>query len=144
MSAFIYDKALQAFLSATSGFDMATATVKVALVQITGAGTPYTVNQVTDQFFNIIPSGAVAAISPQLTSPVVTNGIFGAANTSFTSVAAGPACGTLVVFIDTGTPSTSPLIAYIDSTIVSGLPITPNGGNINVSFSPTGNLIFSL
>ena len=42
MSAFIYDKALQAFLSAMSGFDMASATVKVALVQITGAGTPYT------------------------------------------------------------------------------------------------------
>ena len=72
------------------------------------------------------------------------NGIFGAANTSFTSVAAGPACGTLVVFIDTGTPSTSPLIAYIDSSIVSGLPITPNGGNINISISSTGNLVFSL
>ena len=144
MSAFIYDKALQAFLSATSGFDMATATVKVALVQITGSGTPYTVNQSTDQFFSIIPSGAVAAISPQLTTPVVANGIFGADNTTWTSVPSGAACGALVVFVDTGTPSTSPLIAYIDSSIVSGLPITPNGGNINVSFSRTGNLIFSL
>lgn len=142
MSSFIYDLALQGFLSGS--FDMATATVKVALVQITGSGTPYTANQVTDQFFNIIPTGAVASISPQLTSPVVADGIFGAANTTFSSVPSGPACGALVVFIDTGTPSTSPLIAYLDSANYSGLPITPNGSNITLSFSSTGNLIFSL
>lgn len=142
MSSFIYDLALQGFLSGS--FDMATAVVKVALVQITGAGTPYTVNQATDQFFNIIPTGAVAATSPQLTSPAVSDGIFGAANTTFSSVPSGAACGALVVFIDTGTPSTSPLIAYMDASNYSGLPITPNGSNITLSFSATGNLIFSL
>jgi hypothetical protein len=142
MSSFIYDLALQGFL--TGSFDMATATVKIALVQITGSGTPYTANQATDQVFSIIPSGAVASTSPQLTSPVVTNGIFGAANTTFSSVTFGNACGALVMYIDTGTPSTSPLIAYLDSSDYSGLPITPNGGNINVSFPTGANLIFSL
>lgn len=142
MASFIYDLALQGFLEGS--FDMASATVKVALVQITGSGTPYTANQSTDQFFNIIPTGAVAASSPQLTSPVTTDGIFGAANTVFSTVTFGHACGALVVYIDTGTPSTSPLIAYLDASDYSGLPITPNGANINLSFSPTGSLIYSL
>lgn len=142
MSSFIYDLALQGFLSGS--FDMASATVKVALVQITGSGTPYTVNQATDQFLNIVPSGAIAATSPQLTSPTVVDGIFGAANTVFSSVTFAHACGALVMYIDSGTPSTSPLIAYMDSTDYSGLPITPNGGNIDVSWPTGADLIFSL
>lgn len=142
MSSFIYNLALQGF--AEGSFDLLTATVKVALVQITGSGTPYTANQSTDQFLSVIPSGAIASETAQLTSPTVANGIFGAANTVFTSVSFANACGALVVYIDTGTPSTSPLIAYMDSANYSGLPITPNGGNINLSFSATGNLIFSL
>jgi hypothetical protein len=142
MSSFLYDLALQGFLTGT--FDMATAVVKVALLQITGAGTPYTVNQSTDQYLSVIPSGAIAAETAQLTSVTVADGIFGAANTTFGTVTFGHACGAIVIYIDTGSPSTSPLIAYIDSTSCSGLPITPIGTAITLSFSPTGNLIFSL
>jgi hypothetical protein len=142
MSSFIYDLALQGFLS--GAFDMATADVKVALVQITGSGTPYTVDQATDQYLSIIPTGAIAAKTAQLTSVTVSNGIFGAANTTFGTVTFAYPCGALVIYIDTGNVNTSPLIAYVDSTICSGLPITPIGTNISLSFSPTGNLIFSL
>jgi hypothetical protein len=52
--------------------------------------------------------------------------------------------GAIVLYIDSGTPSTSPLIAYLDNTNYSGLPFTPTGTNVTLSFSPTGNLIFSL
>lgn len=144
MSSFLYDLALQSFLQAASGFDMATANVKCALVQITGSGTPYTANQVADQFLSIIPSGAIAAETSNLTGKVTANGIFGASNASFGTVTFSHACGAIVIYIDTGTPSTSPLIAYIDSTNCAGLPITPIGTNISLNFSPTGNLIFSL
>jgi hypothetical protein len=142
MSSFIYDLALQGFL--VGSFDMATANIKVALVQITGSGTPYTVNQATDQFLSIIPSGAIAAHTSNLTSKTVTNGIFGAANADFGTVTFTYACGAIVIYIDTGTPSTSSLIAYIDSTNCAGLPITPLGTDISLLFSSTGNLIFSL
>jgi hypothetical protein len=142
MSSFIYDLALQGFLEGS--FDLATADVKVALVQISGSGTPYTADQSTDQFLSIVPSGAIASKSPQLTSPTVANGIFGAANTVFSTVTFSQPVGALVVYIDSGTPSTSPLIAYLDATNYSGLPFTPSGTNVTLSFSPTGNLIFSL
>jgi hypothetical protein len=142
MSSFIYDLALQGFLQGS--FDMATANVKVALVQITGSGTPYTANQATDQFLSVIPSGAIAAETSNLTSKVTANGIFGAGNASFGSVTFSNPCGAIVIYIDTGTSSTSPLIAYIDSSNCSGLPITPIGTTITLSFSSTGNLIFSL
>lgn len=139
MSSFIYDLALQGFLEGS--FDMATADVKVLLVQTSGGYTP---NQATDQYVSIIGSGNIASRTPQLTSVVTTDGIFGAANTSFTSVSSGPACGALVMYIDSGSDSTSPLIAFMDSTDYSGLPITPNGGNITVAWPTGADLIFSL
>lgn len=142
MSSFIYDLALQGYLTGT--FDMATANVKIALVQITGSGTPYTANQATDQFLSIIPSGAIAAHTSNLTSKTVSDGIFGAANADFGTVTFGQACGALVMYIDTGTPSSSPLICYIDSANCAGLPVTPVGVDISLLFSLTGNLIFSL
>jgi hypothetical protein len=43
--------------------------------------------------------------------------------------------------VDTGTAATSPLVAYID-TGVTGLPVTPNGGNITVTWNASG--IFQL
>ena len=136
MSSFWYDLALQGFLSGS--FDLLTANIKVALVT-----SSYTPNQATDQFLSAV-GAAVAVKSPNLASVTVADGVFGAANTTFTSVPSAVTCNALVVFIDTGTTSTSPLLLYLDSTLYSGLPITLNGANVNLSFSPTGNLIFSL
>ena len=45
-----------------------------------------------------------------------------------------------MIWKDTGSEATSPLIAYFDT--VTGLPVTPNGGNINLTFDAAG--IFAL
>ena len=134
-NSFIYDLALQGFLEGS--FDMASATVKAALVT-----SAYSPNQATDQYLSTV-GAAIVARSSQLTSPVVTNGIFGAANTTLTAVTGG-ACNAMILYLDSGSDSTSALIAYLYSDYYSGLPITPNGGNITISWSATGNLIFSL
>jgi hypothetical protein len=47
----------------------------------------------------------------------------------------------LIIYKDTGTASTSPLIYFVD-VAASGLPVTPNGGNITVQFNASG--IFAL
>ena len=47
----------------------------------------------------------------------------------------------LVIYIDTGTASTSPLVAFLD-TSVTGLPVTPNGGDITITWNASG--IFTL
>jgi hypothetical protein len=127
-----YDLWLQALLAGT--YDIATASVKMMLVRI-GAG-HYVPNFHTDQFVNIIAGGDQIAISPALSSKTITDGVFAAANTVFTAVPAGPAAGALVLFIDTGSQASSPLIYYLDS--YSGLPVTPSGADIDVVFSGLG------
>jgi len=47
----------------------------------------------------------------------------------FTAVPAGTAAARVVVYKDTGTPTTSPIIASLD------VAVTPNGGNITVQFA---------
>lgn len=44
----------------------------------------------------------------------------------------GPLAGAFVLFKDTGSTTESPLIAWVDSAI--GLPVTPNGGDIEFTF----------
>jgi hypothetical protein len=53
----------------------------------------------------------------------------------------GNSAEALVFYIDTGTAATSRLVSYIDSGF-SGLPVTPNGGDITLSFNASG--IFAL
>ena len=43
----------------------------------------------------------------------------------------------IVLFVDTGNVATDALIAYIDSAS-SGLPVTPNGGDIVVAWNASG------
>ena len=42
-----------------------------------------------------------------------------------------------MLWLDTGTPGTSRLIAYIDSG-QTGLPVTPNGGDITYTVDAAG------
>ena len=54
---------------------------------------------------------------------------------AFTAVS-GATCESLVFFKDTGTPSTSNLLWWFDT--ATGLPLTPNGGDVNVTFNASG------
>jgi hypothetical protein len=47
----------------------------------------------------------------------------------YTSVTAGPAIEGIVIYKDTGTPTTCPMICYLD------ISVTPNGGNITIQFA---------
>ena len=119
-------------------YDLAGGTMKLMLVNI--AGGHYTPNFVTDQFLSAIASGDRVSSTAALTGISVVAGTgpkstFDAANTVFSSVT-GAACGAVVAYLDTGNPATSPLIFYFDSW--SGLPVTPTGSDINVTFSGSG------
>ena len=123
-------------LGTTSGdaVDLVDDTIKIALVD---TGT-YTYNS-THEFYSSV-SSAVVGTPQTLGTKTVTSGAFDAADPTFTSVS-GNSVEALVIYKDTGTASTSSLIAYID-VASSGLPVTPNGGNITVTFNASG--IFSL
>lgn len=118
----------------TGGIDLASDTIKAALID---TGT-YTYSSAHDFYDDV--SGVVG--TPQtLGSKTTTAGVFDAANSTFSAVT-GSSVEAIIVYKDTGTPGTSPLIAYIDTG--TGLPVTPNGGDITITWDNGGNGIFAL
>ena len=128
----LYPKGKEAFLSGS--INLSSDTIKVALVDTAS----YTYNTAHDFYDDV--SAAVVGTPVALGTKTVTNGTFDAADSVFSSVT-GNQSEALVIYKDTGTASTSPLIAYFD-TGVTGLPVTPNGGDINITWNASG--IFSL
>lgn len=135
MANVVFKSAKQAFLS--GGLDLTSVTVKAVLVD-TGA---YTFNAAHANLSDI-PSGARIATSGALASKTVTDGVFDAADITINAVS-GATVEAVVLFKDTGTASTSSLIAYID-TASAGLPFTPNGGDCSISFDNSAAKIFAL
>jgi len=129
----LYDAARQRFLEGQ--FNWLTDTIKVLLVD---AGA-YTVQTGVHQYLSDISGSARIAGPVTLTSKTTTGGAADGADVTFPSVS-GASIEAIVIYADTGTESTSPLIAYIDT--ATGLPITPNGGDIIVTWDNGTNKIF--
>ena len=130
----LYPKWKEQLLQFTANNNLSSGTVKVALVD---TGT-YTYSA-SDQFYSAV-SSAVVGTPQTIGSKTFTNGVLDGSDVTFSSVT-GASVEALVIYIDTGTAATSPLVAYIDSS-VTGLPVTPNGGDITISWSASG--IFAL
>lgn len=121
-------------LQFTANNNLSAGTVKVALID-TGV---YTYSA-AHQFFSSASSASVG--TPQtIGTKTFTNGVFDGANVTYTAVT-GNSVEALIIYIDTGSAATSPLVAYID-TSVTGLPVTPNGGDITITWNGSG--IFAL
>jgi len=131
----LYDYARQRFLEGQ--LNWLTDTIKVYLVD-TGAYTPQTA---IHQYLADIPLSARIAGPVTLTSKSTTGGAADAADCTFTSVS-GATIEAVVIYKDTGSEATSPVIAYIDT--ATGLPITPNGGDIIVTWDNGTNKIFKV
>lgn len=132
----LYAKFKQSLLSQSPSVDLDTDTIKVALVS-----SGYTPSTNSDQYYSSV-SGVIGTPAT-LSGKSVTDGVFDASDVTFTSVTSTVAVTQLVLYRDTGTASNSPLIALIDSA-TSGLPVTPNGGDITVSWDNGANKIFKL
>lgn len=128
----LYDKGREGFLDGTIDWD--TDNIKCVLVT-----SGYTPNLSTHDFLDDVTN--VQATSGNLASKTVTAGVADAADTTFTAVS-GSACNAIVIYADSGSAATSRLIAYIDSG--TGLPVTPNGGDITIQWDNGANKIFKL
>ena len=131
----IYPAFKQALLEQPANSSLSAGNVKCVLVDLAD----YTYSAAHD-FLDDIAAGGRVATSGNLASKTFTAGLFDAADASFTAVT-GDVSEAMVVYIDTGVASTSRLVAFFD-TGVTGLPVTPNGGDINVTFNASG--IFQL
>lgn len=123
----VYPKFKQAALSGQ--VDLISSAVKAVLIDLADY-----VWSASHEFLSDIPAVAREEISPALGSKTVTDGVFTSASTSW-AAASGDPCEALALFVDTGTPSTSRLIAFWDT--VSGLPVILNGGQVNLT-APAG------
>lgn len=129
----LYPKWKQALLEFTADNDLDGQTVKVALVT---AGYTYSG---ANQYYSSV-SASVVGTPQTLGNKTFTDGVFDADDVTFLAVS-GSQVVSLVIYIDTGNPATSPLVAFIDSG-VTNLPVTPNGGDITITWNATG--IFAL
>lgn len=132
----LYGKGREGFLDGTIDWD--TDTIKVVLIDVAD----YTVSiDVHDNLDDITTAAAKVATSAALSSKTVALGVADAADVTLTAVTGDP-CEALIIYQDTGTASTSRLIAYIDT--ATGLPVTPNGGDITIQWDSGTNKIFKL
>lgn len=127
----IYPLYKQALLDASTDVDINDGTVKVALS--TAAYNS------THQYYSSLSASTVG--TPQtINNTTVTNGLFDGDDVTYTAVT-GSQVTALIIYIDTGNAATSRLVAFID-TGVTNLPVTPNGGNISITWNASG--IFQL
>ena len=91
------------------------------------------------QFYSSLTG--IVGTDQEILTKTQTTGTFDGTDLTYTAVT-GASCEALVLYRkNAGANTTWPLIAYID-TGVTGLPVTPNGGNITITWNASG--IFTL
>lgn len=138
----LYDLGREGFLAGEEDWD--TAAIKVDLVD-TGA---YTIDLATHKFRSSIASGARIASSAALGSKTVTAGVADAADITYTALT-GTSIELIVIYQASAVgggadvaDTAQRLIAAIDT--ATGLPFTPSGGDVSVTWDNTTNRIFKL
>lgn len=127
----VYATALKNFLDAD--IDFLVDTIKVQLVDA-----DYVFSAAHD-FFDDVPAGAKIGTAGTLGTKTSTGGVADGADQVFTAVTAGDTVTGLVVYKDTGSAATSPLIVFFDTKAdASAISVATNGGDITVAWSASG------
>ena len=114
-------------------FDMDTDIIKASLID-TGDYTYGAAHTLYGSATPDVPDVSKVAVSAQLTSPTIADGVFDTADFSWVTVT-GDQSEAIILWDDTLTDDR--LIAYYD-TGLTGMPVTPNGGDINVTVHTSG------
>ena len=125
--------------SAANGLDSGdyawtTGTWKLSL--LSAAYTFSSAHDFKDDLSGIIASGSIA-------NRTKTAGVWDADDLTFTGVAAGSTGTAVVIWKDTGTPSTSPLFLFDDSNVL-GLPFLTDGGDFIFKWDDGASKIFKI
>lgn len=138
MTNVVYPKYKEALLGGSANISLSSGTVKAALVD-----TGVTAYNAAHDFYDDISSAVIGTPVALSSNKVVTNGIFDCdTNPSFTGLVSAPTIEAIVVYIDTGTPATSRLVAFIDS--ATGLPVSAGATQVDVTWDNGANKIFAL
>lgn len=111
--------------------DLLNDTIKVVLTKT------YSYSSAHDYLDDVAAGYRVATAT--LASKTTTGGAFDSADPTFSAVASGSTVTGIWVYKDTGTDSTSPLIAWYDTNASSAaISIVTSGGNITLTVSASG------
>lgn len=131
----LYDRGRQGFLSGEIDWDAQT--IKLMLIDAADD----TVSLSADNALSDRAGAARVATSGAFASKTTTAGVADAADVTLSTVT-GDQSESIDIFLDSGTESTSWLICNVDT--ATGLPVTPNGGDIIIQFDNGSNKIFKL
>lgn len=131
----LYDRGRQGFLAGEIDWDAN----DIRIILIDEADD--TIDLALDEDLADRAGAARVATSSALGSKTTTAGVADAADVTLSSVT-GDVSESIDIYQHTGTESTSLMIANIDT--ATGLPVTPNGGNITVQWDAGANKIFKL
>lgn len=122
----------------TAGIDWLTDTIKAVLVNVS-----YSPDFNLHKYFSDV-TGVVPGVqqSKTLAGKTVTGGAADADDLTFPFVASGQNVYFVLIYKDTGDPTTSPLIILIDT--AAGLPVITTGANLFITFDNGPSKIFSL
>lgn len=109
--------------------DLDTDTIKAILVD----GADYTYSAAHDDLADVA-GGGIVATSAGLGSPTIALGVFDTADFSWSTVT-GDQAEDIILYDDTH--ASDALIVFYD-TGMTGMPVTPNGGTINVTVNASG------
>ena len=131
-----YKQSLMTEADANKSLDQTGTSAPFACLVTTSGGYTYSTNH---QFYSSLTNVQGTAVA--ITTPTVLNGLFDGDDVTFTAVS-GTVVGAIIIYRqNTGSNTTWRLVLYED-TSVTGLPVTPNGGNIVITWNASG--IFQL
>ena len=131
----MYDKGRQGFLDGSIDWD--TDVIKCVLVD----SADYTLDLAAHDNLDDVPAAARVATSGAFTTKTVADGVADADDVTLAAVTGDPS-EYIIIYKETGVETTSRLIACIDT--ATGLPCTPNGGDITIQWDSGADKIFKL
>lgn len=133
----IYPKYKEALLNNSANSAITGSGTTGLYVALVDTGT-YTYSA-SHEFYSSL-SGVVGT-DQEITTPTLTNGVVDGGDVTFSAVSGNSVEALVIYRKNAGANTTWRLVAYID-TGQTGLPVTPNGGDITLQFNASG--IFAL
>lgn len=129
----IYPKYKEALLNGSANSAITGSGTTGLYVALVDTGT-YTYSA-SHEFYSSL-SGVVGT-DQEITTPTLTNGVVDGGDVTFSAVSGNSVEAIVIYRKNAGANTTWRLVAYID-TGQTGLPVTPNGGNITVTWDAAG------
>ena len=128
----LYPKTKKRFMA--GDIDLTAVAVYSVLINVSGAGTTYAYSA-THASLTDVPSGAIIATSPALTGKLLNDDASFDSDDPVLPVVTGQSIEALILYADDGTSTY--LVMYQDSG-VTGLPLTPDGSDVQVLVDAAG------